>query len=271
MAATFRRFTRRRDHVASPTSPAAMLHRFAVFLACLAAGVCNGQAVVAGASTPDAADVAVNPRTHAIFVAGDSNNVVYVIDATTFAVRTVPTGRGPQYLAINATANRIYVSNELDASLSIIDGGTLAGTTLPIGGAGPIVVDEAANRAYVMRRGNNGEVTVMDGAGAWYYAIDTGSYVPQYMALDAAVHRLFVSHSVSGDVRSIDLTSASDHPPTVSIQVAGQPGYLALDAGAHRLYVESDDAREPLVAIDTQLNIPRFQALYGRASKPDPK
>ena len=45
-------------------------------------------------------------------------------------------------------------------------------------------------------------------------------------------------------MRSIDLTSTSDIPPTVSIQVAGQPTYLALDAGAHRLYVESNEARE---------------------------
>ncbi|HEX4780017.1 MAG TPA: YncE family protein [Usitatibacter sp.] len=228
-----------------------MLLRIACFLACLAAALCNAQGVIATATTPDAADVAVNPRTHAIYVAGDSNNVVYVINPATFAVRAVPTGRGPQYLAIDSATNRIYVSNERDASLSIIDGVTLAVTTLPIGGSGPIAVDEAADRAYVMRRGNNGEVTVLDGAGAWWYAIDTGSYVPQYMALDSAAHRLFVSHSVSGDVRSIDLTSASDTPPTVSIQVAGQPTYLALDAGAHRLYVESNDAREPLVAIDT--------------------
>jgi len=228
-----------------------MFVRLAGLLACFAAAVCNAQAVIGTAATPDAADVAVNPRTHAIYVAGDSHNVVYVIDPTTFAVRAVPTGNGPQYLAVDSATNRIYASNERDASLSIIDGATLAVKTLPIGGAGPIAVDEAANRAYVLRLGNNGEVSVVDGAGAWFYAIDTGSYVPQYMALDPAVHRLFVSHSVSGDVRSIDLTSPSDHPPTVSIQVAGQPTYLALDAGAHRLFVESNDAREPLVAIDT--------------------
>jgi len=228
-----------------------MFLRLAVFLACLPAAVCNAQSVIATAATPDAADVAVNPRTHAIYVAGDSNNVVYAIDPATYAVRAVPTGRGPQYLAINATTNRIYASNEREASVSIIDGATLASRIVPIDGSGPIVVDEAADRVYVMRRGNNGEVTVMNGAGTSYYAIDTGSYVPQYMALDAAVHRLFVSHSVSGDVRSIDLTSTSDHPPTVSIQVAGQPTYLALDAATHRLYVESNDAREPIVAIDT--------------------
>ena len=228
-----------------------MFVRLAGLLACLAAAVCNAQAVIGTAATPDAADVAVNPRTHAIYVAGDSHNVVYVVDPATLAVRAVPTGKGPQYLAIDSTTNRIYASNERDASLSIIDGGTLAVKTLPIDGAGPIAIDEAADRAYVLRLGNNGEVTVLDGAGTWFYAIDTGSYVPQYMALDPAVHRLFVSHSVSGDVRSIDLTSTSDHPPTVSIQVAGQPTYLALDAAAHRLYVESNDAREPLVAIDT--------------------
>jgi DNA-binding beta-propeller fold protein YncE len=228
-----------------------MLLRLAGFLACLAAAICNAQGVIATANTPDAADVAVNPRTHAIYVAGDSRNVVYVIDPATFAVRAVPTGKGPQYLAIDSATNRIYVSNERDASLSIIDGATLAVKTLPIDGAGPIVVDEAADRVYVLRRGNNGEVTVLDGAGTSWVAIDTSSYVPQFMALDPAVRRLFVSHSVSGDVRSIDLTSPSDHPPTVSIQVAGQPSYLALDAGAHRLYVESDDAREPIVAIDT--------------------
>jgi hypothetical protein len=132
----------------------------------------------------------------------------------------------------------------------VIQEGSLATITLPINGAGPIAIDSVNNKIYVLREGNNGEVTVVDGKTLTWYAIDTGSHTPADLVLNPANRRLYVSHNLSGDVRAIDLTSTSDHPPNVSIQIAGHPGALAYNSVTNRVYVLSDDARGPIVAID---------------------
>jgi hypothetical protein len=107
----------------------------------------------------------------------------------------------------------------------------------------------------VMRRGNNGEVTVVDGASNEWYSIDTGSYVPEWQVVNPNTNRLFVSHSVSGDVRSIDVSSSSDHPPNVSIQVSGRPNQIALNAATNKVYVLSEDREFPIVEIDGATNV----------------
>jgi DNA-binding beta-propeller fold protein YncE len=193
--------------------------------------------------------IAVNGSSMTAYVANAAANRVAVVDQTG-ATTYVPVGRNPRYIAVDAPNYTAYVSNTGDASLSVIRKGALTATTLPINGAGPIAIDSTRNRIYVLRQGNNGEVTVVDGKTLSWYAIDTGSHTPVDLALNAATQRLYVSHNLSGDVRAIDLTSPSDHPPSVSIQIAGHPGPLAYNSANNRIYVLSDDARGPIVAID---------------------
>jgi YVTN family beta-propeller protein len=231
------------------------------------AGAALAQSVTASVPVSGGA-IAVNPVTNRIYVASDAFNHVTVIDGATHATTTVPVGRGPQFIAVNTATNRIFVSNVSDASLSVIDGATLSVSTLPVGGSGPIVVDESRNRVYVLRRGNNGEVTIVDGASPSWYAINTGSHTPVALALDAAANLLYVSHYNSGDVRAIDMSSTSDHPPTVAILVAGRPSALALNPVTRKVYVLSDDSRGPIVEIDGATNAARRITAPGHASVP---
>jgi DNA-binding beta-propeller fold protein YncE len=208
--------------------------------------------------------IAVNGSTMIAYVTNAAANRVAVVDqtgATTF----VPVGRTPRYIAVDAPNSTVYVSNTGDASLSVIREGSLTVTTLPINGAGPIAIDSTRNRIYVLRQGNNGEVTVVDGKTLTWYAIDTGSHTPVDLALNPASQRLYVSHNLSGDVRAIDLTSPSDHPPSVSIQIAGHPGPLAYNSANNRIYVLSDDARGPIVAIDGDTHATQPLTLPGLA------
>ena len=184
-----------------------------------------------------------------VFVANPALNRVTILEGEGVVGSSFATGKSPRWIAFDGT--RIFTSNDGDQTLTIR---TSQGTTnLPIGGAGPIAV--AGGKAYVLRQGNNGEVAVVDPNTMSWYAIDTGSHTPFGLAVNAGGTRLFVSHTLSGDVRSIDLTSTSDHPPNVSIQVAGQPGPITYEFQHDKVYVLSDDARGPLVEIDAKTNV----------------
>ena len=185
-----------------------------------------------------------------VFVANASLDRVTILDANGAVLGTFPTGKTPRHIGYDGNG-RVFVSNDGDQTLTVRTPTSVA--NLPIGGAGPMVV--TSTKVYVLRQGNNGEVAVVDPQTLSWYAIDTGSHTPFDLAINATGTRLFVSHTLSGDVRSIDLTSSSDHPPSVGIQVAGQPGPITYNAFNDKVYVLSDDARGPIVEIDAKTNV----------------
>jgi YVTN family beta-propeller protein len=225
----------------------------AAFGANAAGAAKNVIATLAAGNTPRA--VAVNAATNRIYVANEFSNDVTVIDgASNLVVATVKVGPRPQYIAVSAVTNRAFVSNGGDATLSIIDGATLAVKTLDIGGSGPIAINERRNQVYVVRLGNNDEVTIVDGAKLTWYTAATDSYSPREVAVDEAADRMYVVHYASGDIRSVDLASTSDFPPTVSIGVWSRPTSIALNTNSKRLFVIGEDPRGPISIVDTASN-----------------
>ncbi len=227
------------------------LAKFLLAAAMSVAGAAHAQSVDRTIPAAAGEAIAVNGSSMIAYVTNAAANRVAVVDQTG-ATTYVAVGRNPRYIAVSNYT--IYVSNTTDASLSVIREGAASATTLPINGAGPIVTDPTRNKVYVLRQGNNGEVTVVDGNTLAWYAIDTGSHTPADLAVNPNTQRLYVSHNLSGDVRAIDLTSTSDHPPNVSIQIAGRPGAIAVNPLTNKVYVLSDDARGPIVAIDGDTN-----------------
>lgn len=200
-------------------------------------------------NTPRA--IAVNAATNRVYVTNEFSNNVSVLDGASGAVlATVPTGPRPQYIAVNPATNRVYVSNGGDSSQTVIDAATLATTNLPSGGNGPFEVDVARNQVYMVRLGNNDEVTRIDGTSNTWYTMATDSYTPMWASLDASTNRLFVAHYSSGDVRIVNLDSISDFPPTQRVGVFGHPVAVAVNAGTNKAYVVSDDIRGPITVVD---------------------
>jgi YVTN family beta-propeller protein len=196
--------------------------------------------------------IAVNAAANRVYVANESSSTVTVLDAATnTAIATVPVGSRPQYIAVSIATNRVFVSNAGDGTLSVIDGATLGVRSLDIGGSGPIAVNERRNMVYVVRMGNADEVTMVDGAALTWYTAATDSFSPMDLALNEAADRLYVVNHASGDVRVIDLASASDFPPTKSIGVWSHPTKLALIPASGKLYVIGEDPRGPISIIDT--------------------
>ncbi|HET7731533.1 MAG TPA: YncE family protein [Usitatibacter sp.] len=250
----------------TPRAWAALLAALAVLAMSPAATAQSVAATVAAGSDPRA--IAVDPVRNRIYVANEFSNDVTVLDGATLATTRVAVGRRPQHIGVNTTTNRIYVSNGTDASLSVIDGNTLAVTTLPTGGAGPILVDESINRIYVIRLGVADEVTYVNGNDHTWYTIATNSYSPVSMALNPSTRRLYVAHYATGDVRSIDTSSPSDFPPSVSIPIWSKPVAVAANPSTNKVYAITEDSRGPIAVIDGNTNSPVFLAPAGHAAGP---
>jgi YVTN family beta-propeller protein len=210
----------------------------------------SAQTTIPAGNTPVA--VAINTVTNKVYVANEFSDNVTIIDGSNNTTRTVAVCRRPQYIAVNSKTNKVFVNCGTDSSLAVIDGATLAVTaTLPIGSNGPIAVDEAFNKVYVVRAGGNDEVTFVDGATNTWYSIATDGYWPLNQALDSAGRRLYVTAYASGEVRAVDLTSTSDHPPTVPMGVWSKPVFIALNTNTKRAYVTGEDPRGPITVLNT--------------------
>ena len=221
-------------------------------------------ATVAAGNEPHA--VAVDPVTGRAFVANEFSNDVTVIEPGTRAAKSVAVGKRPQYIAVNSRTHKVYVSNSQDASISVIDASTLAVTTVVVNGSGPFLVDEAANRIYMVRLGVADEVTYFNGNDNSFYTIALDSYSPTAVALNPYSKRLYVSTSVSGDVRVVDTTSASDYPPTLSVGVWSKAMGVAVNVATNRIYAVTQDARGPIAIIDGDSNAASFLAPAGHAT-----
>ena len=67
--------------------------------------------------------IAVNARTHTVYVANYADNSVTVIDGVkNQPVATLAVGKRPEALAVDAEHNRVYVANTQGNSVTIIDG-----------------------------------------------------------------------------------------------------------------------------------------------------
>ncbi|HZZ91750.1 MAG TPA: YncE family protein [Usitatibacter sp.] len=241
----------------------------------LAAPAQSVVATVATGSTPRA--VAVNAATNRIYVANEFSNAVTILDGASNAILgNVTVGSRPQYIAVNAATNKVYVSNGGDSSQTVIDAATLATVNLPSGGNGPFEVDTARNQVYMVRLGNNDEVTRIDGATNTWYTMATDSYTPMWASLNPNTNRLFVAHYSSGDVRIVDLDSASDFPPTKSVGVFGHPVSVAVNPATNKAYAVSEDLRGPITVIDgatqtgVSLTVPSGHALGPRSVAVNP-
>ena len=211
--------------------------------------------------------MAVNPVTNTIYVANEFSNSVTVIDGATLATASVSVGNRPQYIAVNSATNKVYVSNGGESTQTVIDGATLATTRLATGSNGPIAVNEATNNTYVIRLGNADEVTRIKPDHTWYtMAID--SYSPVAQALDAGNNKLYVANYATGDVRTVDLNSTSDFPPTQSVAVWGRPVAIAHNPTTGKLYVIGEDSRGPINVVDTATNTAVYYAPAGHARGP---
>ncbi|HUQ28101.1 MAG TPA: YncE family protein [Usitatibacter sp.] len=247
---------------------AAVFTRFlaaAASLAVVAPCLAQGVAIPAGS---DPSGIAIDVAANRIYVANEFSHNVTVIDGATNATQTVAVGPRPQYIAVNPVTHRVYVSHGGDSSQFVIDPTTLAVTRLPTGGNGPFAINPKTNKIYMVRLGNNDEVTVINGTAHTWYSMAIDSYTPMWASLNPNTNKLFVASYTTGDVRIIDLDSDSDYPPTKSVGVWSGPTRVAVNPVTNKAYVIGENPRGPISVVDANALTSVYFVPEGHAQKP---
>ena len=110
--------------------------------------------------------VAVNAAATKVYVANFASGDLYVLDASTLAVRAIiPVGPNPTFVKINPLTNQVFVVTYGNSRVAVVNGATdTLETTVPSGGSAAwgLAVDPTANLVYVSNR-DSGAVTTLDG------------------------------------------------------------------------------------------------------------
>ena len=187
--------------------------------------------------------IAVDLRTHRLYVASRNTHVVYEVDPGTSpasVVRAIPVGREPFGVAVNNATGKVYVANFLGDSVSVIStatGAVIKTIALPAGEPSNVAINETTNRIYVALH-KGGRLAVIRGdTDTLVTTVEVGSG-PFGVAVDPVMDRIFVSCRDSRLVRVVD-------GPTNTVLVAqtihleGMPYVLGVDPGLNRMYVSS--------------------------------
>ncbi len=197
--------------------------------------------------------VAVDPSTHAAYVANTGSNSVSVVDTASRTVTaTIAVGRHPVGVAVDPSTRAAYVTNFDDSSVSIID--TASGSVVTSVGVGAhpggVVVDPDARMAYATI-GESASVSVIDvTTHAVTATVPTGKG-PSRVAIDRSAHRLFVT-SADPTLTVIDTTNRT---VIGSVALRVHPAGIAIDSESHTAYVASGDDASVSVVDTTSLSV----------------
>jgi YVTN family beta-propeller protein len=234
----------------------------------LAAGCCLAQPIASIPTGSDPSAIAVDAASNRIYVANEFSHTVSVVDGVTHAAQTIAVGPRPQYIAVNPATRRVYVSHGGDSSQMVIDPVTLAPTRLATGGNGPFAINANTNKVYMVRLGNNDEVTVIDGATHQWLSLAIDSYTPMWASLNPNTNKLFVAGFSTGDVRIVDLNGDTDHPPTRSVGVWSGPTRVAVNPVTNKAYAIGVNPNGPFSVVDGATYQSVSFAPAGHAQKP---
>jgi len=208
--------------------------------------------------------VAVDPSSHAVYIANAGSNSVSVVDESGDAANgtvtaTIPVGVSPSGVAVDPTTHAVYVANFGSnyglGSVSVIDesGDVATGTvtaTIPLG-SNPIGValDPSTHAVYVTDYyygGTNsgpGAVSVIDESGDATTGTVTATIGvgngPEAVAVDLSTHAVYVTNNNSGSVSVIDESGdATSGTVTATVPLSGAFG-VTVDPSTHLVYVTS--------------------------------
>jgi YVTN family beta-propeller protein len=218
--------------------------------------------------------LAVNDKTHTIYVTNYLDNTVSVINAATCndlvtagcarGAPVVNVGAGPASVAINAATDSVYVANADDNTISVIDAATCrAADTSGCAQTPPVmddahdplvvVVDQASDTVYASNA--DGTVSVFDGArcragvtsgcNQSLPTVQASTHAINDMTLNPVTHTLYATTLHDGTVSVINATTCnatvttgcSEVPPTVT--VGPRPLGVRVDQRTNSVYVSN--------------------------------
>jgi YVTN family beta-propeller protein len=152
--------------------------------------------------------LAVDPPSGILYVTRSQDAALLIIDETSGATTSIPTGSIPCAVALNAAKNRAYVVNHAGDSVTVVDTAKRAVVaTIPVGSSPQgIAIDPASNRIYVANS-HSSTITVLDAASnSVLKTLPTGKN-PYNVLVDPATAHLYVALEGDSAFAVIDLKS----------------------------------------------------------------
>jgi hypothetical protein len=195
---------------------------------------------------PRPVGVAMNPRTHRVYVA-DASGVLHVVDGGARQVLgTVAVGGRPSAVAVNPRTDRVYVAQADVAApaLSVVPGaGGDARPVLPAGrSVSAVAVNPIGARVFVGDAGA-AEVVMLNAANDTVISVIRVSGPVLALAVSQTANRLYAS--VGGERPGVDVINLAEMALSHVPFPQGAPRHLAVDPHTDRLY--ADRAEPPLL------------------------
>lgn len=200
----------------------------------LGAGAVVG--TVAVGVVPEA--VAVDPRTHHVFVANWGDNTVSMLDADSGrVVRVAAVGHTPSAVVVDGRAAHAFVLNSNPGSVSVLD--TLRGVvlrTLPFPGLSDAAVDERTGHVFVLDSpdGVYGRAVLLDARSGTVLHTATLGKSAGSVAIDSRTQRAFIPSSDYGTVSVLDTVTGR---VVRTVGVGALPYAVAVDEATSRAFV----------------------------------
>jgi len=189
--------------------------------------------------------IAVLPDINKVYVVNTDSDSISVIDGTQDAViTTIKGGSHPYTIAADKTTNKIYVTYTYDHILTVIDGARNTASSLETGSADAIEIDERTNTLFLSTY-EDPFIRIVDAASGAMRKVRVGGHI-WGLAFDTASSKLYLAHTMSADVMSLDEKTRA----TAVIPVGQIPCALAFNPGTDRLYAVNYGDRT-LSVIDT--------------------
>jgi len=175
--------------------------------------------------------IAVLPDINKVYVVNTNSNSISVIDgAHDTVITTIKGGSHPYTIAADKTKNKAYVTYTYDHILTVIDGARNTASSLETGSADAIEVDERTNTLFLSTY-EDPFIRIVDAANGAIHKVRVGGHI-WGLAFDKASSKLFLAHTMTADVMSLDEKTQA----TTLIPVGQIPCALAINPATHMLY-----------------------------------
>jgi YVTN family beta-propeller protein len=175
--------------------------------------------------------IAVLPAINKVYVVNTDSDSISVIHGTQDKViTTIKGGSHPYTVAADKTTNKVYVTYTYDRILTVIDGATNTASSLETGSADAIAIDERTNTIFLSTY-EDPFIRIVDAASGATRKVRVGEHI-WGLAFDAVSSRLYLAHTMTADVMSLDEKTQE----TAAIPVGQIPCALALNPATHMLY-----------------------------------
>ena len=204
--------------------------------------------------------VTIDPQQQRAYVSNQFGALSVIDTATRAVVADIDSVVSPVGSALSPEQNKLYVVNHQTSAVSVID--TVSNksiATLPLGCFNPLDVkaDTVLHKAFVTK-GSCPELAVIDtntdSVAATITFPGSPQRLPQYIVVDSASHRAYVSlvwgHEEKGMYGGVAIINTVDNSIIGSVRVGIRPARMALDAAANRLYV-TDRRGDRILVVDT--------------------